>query len=512
MHFDLRKSDKIVVEIIGQNMRGRLIHAPTVLDIISEITVITGRMKALPDWTHEGAIIGLEGGDEEVYHIASRLIDKNVKVAGIWLQDWVGIKKVIEGDRLCWCWTLNRTHYTQWGNMTAEWFNKKNIRTLSYINPYFSIYEDNILHVEGTKGDYFVKNRQNQAYDIHSGTIKFHMVDLTNPAARLWMKNIIKTNMILNTGVYGWMTDFGEHLPVDAVLFDGSNALDYHNKFPLEWAKINSEAIEETGRNDLLFFMRSGSLESSKYAQLYWLGDQMVTWDKHDGIKSVLTAYLSGGISGNSLTHTDIGGYTQFPLFFVRTKELLMRWIEFSTFGSAIFRTHVGSSLSKENKQIYNDADILEHFVKFVDIFVKLKDYRYKLMVEAETYGTPLMRPLSVHYDGCWNVTDQYLFGADIMVKPVLDYNVRKIKVYLPENVEWVHLWSNQKFQGNVLIEVPLGQPAIFYNNQNPGLRELFSEQVYEVGAVEERITGHQLAYSEVIPQSTNVFSGFSVL
>jgi alpha-glucosidase len=213
--------------------------------------------------------------------------------------------------------------------------------------------------------------------------------------------------------------------------------------------------------------MRSASLHSSKYAQLYWLGDQMVTWDEYDGIKSVLNAYLSSGISGHSLTHSDIGGYTQIPIFYIRTKELLLRWIEFSAFGSALFRTHIGSNLSKKNKQIYDD-DILDHFSKFVNIFIKLKDYRYKLMKEAELYGYPLMRPLSLHHDNCWNISDQYLFGEDILVKPVLDYDIKNINVFLPKNIVWIHLWSNESYNGGITINIDasIGKPAIFYNKK----------------------------------------------
>ena len=489
MHFDFRRPKKVVVELIGRQYHGRIINAPSVLDIVSEITLHTGRMKPLPLWTQQGAIVGLQGGNK-VDHIVHRLLENKIKITGIWLQDWVGIKHALEGDRLCWCWTLNHSHYDNWKQMTSGWFLEHGIRTLSYINPYFSIYHDNILYHEGIKHDFFIKNRENQPYPIQSGSIQFHMIDLTNPEARTWIKNIIKKNMVSNTGVYGWMSDFGEHVPIDANLFQG-NALDYHNLFPLEWAKINKEAIDEiqdepkretkdepkretkrerkykTKKNELLFFMRSASLQSSKYTQLYWLGDQMVTWDHYDGIKTVLTGYLSSGISGHSLTHSDIGGYTQFPFFFTRTKELLLRWIEFSAFGSAIFRTHMGSNLSDKNKQIYNDPDITQHFSRFVDIFVNLKEYRYTLMKEAEQYGYPLMRPMSAHYNDCWHISDQYLFGPDILVKPVLDYNVRKTKVFLPKDTVWIHVWSNKTWEGtnkNILIDVPLGQPAVFYN------------------------------------------------
>ena len=130
------------------------------------------------------------------------------------------------------------------------------------------------------------------------------------------MKQILKRNMVQETGASGWMADFGEHLPFDAILHSGVEASLFHNQYPLEWAKINEEALAEynieTGvySNELVYFMRSASLTSPGHTSLFWLGDQCVSWDSFDGIKTIVTAALSGGIGGHSLTHSDIGGYT----------------------------------------------------------------------------------------------------------------------------------------------------------------------------------------------------------
>ena len=165
------------------------------------------------------------------------------------------------------------------------------------------------------------------------------MLDTSNPDARIWMKDIIKYEMIRNTSSSGWMADFGEYLPFDAVLHNGISAAEYHNIYPQEWAKINEEAVREAKQDgikqrvtpshyrsnlsnstdisdnsgdedDVVYFMRSAWLKSPAHTALFWLGDQLVSWDKYDGIKTVLVGALSGGLGGHSLTHSDIGGYT----------------------------------------------------------------------------------------------------------------------------------------------------------------------------------------------------------
>mmetsp|Transcript_19184 Transcript_19184/g.17396 ORF Transcript_19184/g.17396 Transcript_19184/m.17396 type:complete len:188 (+) Transcript_19184:578-1141(+) len=136
---------------------------------------------------------------------------------------------------------------------------------------------------------------------------------------------------------------------------------------------------------------------------------------------------ISSGISGHSLTHSDIGGYTMYemgPFPFIRTKELLFRWIELSAFGSSLFRTHIGSSCNPVNKQIYDDQESIEFFSKFTRIFSYLRGYRKQLMNEAYELGHPLIRSMFFKYSNdekAWDITHQYMFGNDFLIAPVLD-------------------------------------------------------------------------------------------
>ena len=69
------------------------------------------------------------------------------------------------------------------------------------------------------------------------------MIDFTNPAAKEWCKHIIKDFLITEAKAGGWMHDFGEYMPFDAVLSDGSDPLAYHNQYVLECAKCGMEAV-----------------------------------------------------------------------------------------------------------------------------------------------------------------------------------------------------------------------------------------------------------------------------
>lgn len=133
----------------------------------------------------------------------------------------------------------------------------------------------------------------------------------------------------------------------------GEDPIAAHNRYPELWAKINREFVDEwksrhVGEegeepdDSLVFFMRAGYRDTPKWAMLFWEGDQMVSWQKNDGIKSAVVGLLSGGLSGYALNHSDIGGYcaVNLPFFkYRRSEELLLRWMELAAF-TTVFRTH----------------------------------------------------------------------------------------------------------------------------------------------------------------------------
>lgn len=601
--FDLRDDDSVVIETWSTSIRGRVLYGTSLLQLVTEMTSYTGRMAPLPDWTQHGAILGLQGGTQTVRHLLQRMemlehpnlsfpassgdsyngSDPHVDdlkvpfvapaIAGVWLQDWVGLRHAFDGDRLQWNWQLDSMHYPNWQLEIADYLRSRDIRILTYINPFFSPTHDlpirpetqaasesavptsnqsngeidsetgdngaNLprqrrnLYQEGIDAGYFVRRPNDLApYVLHSGSIEFCMLDLTNPEARRWMKEIIKQEMVSFAGASGWMADFAEYLPFDAVLHNTSiSAAAFHNLYPQEWAKLNYEASQELltsnrgasskggmqsksntsptkksstvsgslpakTSSDLLFFVRSGWTQSPQYARAFWLGDQMVSWDRHDGFQSMLTGALSGGLCGHSLTHSDIGGYTiqeRGPMAYIRTEELLLRWIEATAFGPAVFRTHMGLSISQKNAQVFSSPRIIAHFNLFSQIFALLAPYRQVLMQEAQRLGWPLMRPMSAHYGedaNTWSLQYQFMFGDVFLVAPVLgpgeqsakanthegarcdgsndrqqardggcqfpqsanspvfaDLPVGLVNVYLPAGSTWIHLWSGEEIR-----------------------------------------------------------------
>ncbi len=103
--------DYITIEKWSNSMSGKILWGTSWLDLITTITESTGRPRKLPSWSQTGAVVGLEGGTENVTKLVSKLQQAGVPIAGVWLQDWVGIRHSWDGDRLIWNWEVNSDWY-----------------------------------------------------------------------------------------------------------------------------------------------------------------------------------------------------------------------------------------------------------------------------------------------------------------------------------------------------------------------------------------------------------------
>jgi alpha-glucosidase len=231
--FDLRDVDRVQIEIFSSMMRGQILSGDTPAELIEQYTEYSGRMRPLPQWILGGAVVGLQGGTDKVIESLDRLEALDAPVAAYWLQDWVGQRQTTFGTQLWWNWELDRDHYPDWDSLRQH-LEKRDTRLMTYINPFLcddAAQKDNHrrnLFEEAVGKGYLVKNREGQPYTISISSFSAALVDLTNPEARTWIKDLIKEELVGN-GASGWMADFGEGLPYDAVLYSGADPRSYHN-------------------------------------------------------------------------------------------------------------------------------------------------------------------------------------------------------------------------------------------------------------------------------------------
>ena len=472
--FDFRPRDR--ADLIFWEVPAELVFGveATPAEAAAGLSALLGRMPPLPDWTYDGMWLGVQGGRDAVEKKLADARGAGVKVGALWAQDWEGRRVTSFGRQLFWNWEYHREMYPDLPAFAAN-LRERGLRILGYINTFLAL--EGSLYKIAKERNYCVKDRKGEDYLVYITTFPAAIVDLTNPEAFRWIKDVIKENM-LGAGLSGWMADFGEYLPTDAVLASGESAELVHNEFPALWARANREAVEEAGRlGDAVFFMRAGSTGSSRWATAAWAGDQLVNFSRHDGLASVIPAALSLGMCGSGITHSDLGGYTTLA-WVKRSRETFQRWAELAAFGP-IMRTHEGNR-PDSNHQFNSDAATLAHLALMTKVFTALKPYHQAIQKDYVQAGLPLFRPLFLHYPEepeAYTKQYEFLYGRDLLVAPVLKAGKKIWRVYLPED-RWIHLWSGKECPlrrgGTFTVEAPIGFPPVFYRASSEW-KELFA-------------------------------------
>ena len=436
-----------------------------------KLTSVIGRSPSLPPWVSEGAVLAVQGGTRTVLEKAEKFLDAGGRLCGIWSQDWCGCRVTGFGYQVMWNWQWDKDLYPGLDEAITE-LKEKGVRFLGYINPFMAL-EGELYRYASSRG-YCVKNAKGEDYLVKITTFPAAMIDLTNPGAWEWYKDIIKKNMI-GLGMGGWMADFGEYLPVDAVLFSGEDPYYIHDNWPEMWARLNLEAISESGvKDEVFFFTRAAYSYSAGYTPMMWTGDQHVDWSVDDGLPSVITASLSLSMSGFGMSHWDAGGYTTI-MHMTRDEELLLRWLEMSAF-SPMLRTHEGNQPSR-NVQFDSTEALFSQTVTMSRIHASLKGYLVSLAKENTLRGTPAIRPLFYHYDEglLKDIKDEYLLGEDILVAPVIKSSAVSREVILPDD-RWIHLFTKKEYSGGTYtVDAPIGCPPVFIRAGSPVFDELIS-------------------------------------
>ena len=451
------------IEVWDTDFRFELFRGPSLEDLVRQLARRFGHGGQIPEWVYNGAILGLKRGTERNFEILEQALAAGVHVSGMWSEDWCGLRHTSFGARLFWDWQWSEKRYPQLPEKIRE-LKARGIRFLVYNNP--NLCSDGPLFKEAAEKGLLTKNPDGSPCTIDFGEFDCGFVDFTSEEGRQWYKDRIIRQSMLDLGVSGWMADFGEYAPTDMRVASGEDGWKVHNQWPALWARVNAEAIAEAGLTDeILFFMRAGYTGSQRYCKLMWAGDQLVDFSRHDGLETAICAALSCGMVGNTVSHSDIGGYT--TLYGnVRTEEVFMRWAEMNAF-TPVMRTHE-SNRPDESFQFYQSETALAHFARMTRIYRALVPYLKSLSAEAVATGLPIQRPLALHYEAdraTWAIHDQYLYGRELLVAPVHKSGVRRWRAYLPKGETWIHLWSGTACEGGRTVEVaaPFGELPVFY-------------------------------------------------
>ncbi len=449
--FDLCASNpkQASIELWDSTMHIILISDSDPIHIVRDFTGIVGRQPLSPPWVI-GPWIASELGQNQVLNAADQLRLDQIPSSAIWYQDWAGAVSSQNGYVTGHNWISSTTLYPDMEalNMTLRTLGFK---SLAYFNSFVN--QDRSYYAVAAACGYLITGTGGVPYTFTGSLFTPEsMLDVSNPQASSWMAGFMVTAVSL--GFSGWMADFGEWLPNDAYLKTGAAPL-LHNEYPVLWARLNYAALSSAVPfGDFVFFMRSGYLGSQPYQPVVWAGDQNTDFDPTFGLPTVVPAAINMGISGVPIFTHDIAGYAPSGPT-VSTQELYYRWTELGCF-TPVMRTHQGYNVFK-NWNWNSNAATIQMFKTYATLHVQLFPYIYTAMTQAHDNGTPIMQALWLRYSSdpkTATIDDEYLFGDNLLVAPVITQGAITRTLYLPQGNWYPFFNGGPAVAGGVSITV----------------------------------------------------------
>jgi alpha-D-xyloside xylohydrolase len=259
------------------------------------------------------------------------------------------------------------------------------------------------------------------------------VLDFSNPEAVRWYQE--KIGSLLRLGVGAIKVDFGEAAPLAGVYASGRTGFYEHNYYPLRYNKAAADVTKEVNGEHIIW-ARSTWAGSQRYP-VHWGGDAA---SSDIGMAATLRGGLSLGLSGFTFWSHDMGGFTR-----PTPEELYRRWAPFG-----FLTSHSRSHGVPPREPWEFGAGFTDAFRHAAELKYRLMPYVYAQAKDASTRGLPMTRALFIEYPddpGSWLIEDEYLFGSDILVAPLLETGAKGRQVYLPPGT-WIDYQTRRSYTG----------------------------------------------------------------
>lgn len=296
--------------------------------------------------------------------------------------------------------------------------------------------------------------------------------DATHPQARQFVWETVKKNYY-DLGIKLFWLDEAEPeyraYDFDNYRYHAGPVLEVGNRYPRDFAQGFYDGLHDAGEKEIVNLVRCSWAGSQRYGVLAWSGD---VHSSFHAFRNQLAAGLNMGLAGIPWWTTDIGGFQGGNIHDPAFHELLIRWFQWAVFCPVLrmhgyreprvqpaesYRNGIPQCDSGSPNELWSYGE--ENYAimqRWLGVRETLRPYIDKLYENAHNHGDPLMRPMFWHYPDepqSWQTEDQYLFGEDLLVAPVMQAGQRQREVWLPGGHCWVSL-DGERYQGGQRVTV----------------------------------------------------------
>ncbi|MFA9380029.1 MAG: TIM-barrel domain-containing protein [Acetanaerobacterium sp.] len=439
-------------------------------EIMRQYTEITGRAPVLPKWAAGFWQCKLRyETQEELLQVAREYQKRGIPVS------------VLVVDFFHWTrqgeWKFDPVRWPDPKAMVDE-LREMGIRLMVSIWPTVDSRSENYIKMRDT--NCLVRaERGTSLFKMFHGDCTFF--DATHPRAREFVWNKAKENYYASGIKMFWLDESEPSFApyhYENVRYYMGNGLEVSNLYPYYYGKAFYDGLKSQGETEIVNLIRCAWIGSQRNSAIVWSGDIESSFDS---LRKQIKAGLNFSFSGIPWWTTDIGGFWNGDPYSESFRELLVRWFAFGVF-CPIFRLH-GNRLPYADVNMFNpDAykgsggpnevwsfgeENYTILVDFIAMRQRLLPYIMEQMELASKTGTPVMRPLLYDFykdEMCQCIDDEYMFGSDVLVAPVISAGCTKRMVYLPKGSEWEDPYTNASYQGGQSIEVnaPMNRIPLF--------------------------------------------------
>jgi len=455
----------------GGSLDYYFIYGPAPKQVIERYTALTGRMPLPPLWA-----LGYHQCRYSYYPEARlRFIAENFRQRQIPADVlWLDIHYQDQYRPFTW----NKSRFPDPPKMLSD-LRKEGFHVVTIVDPHPPMVKGYAPYDTGLAGDEFVKNPDGSIYEApvwpskaadgdapdwsKPPGVRSVFPDFTKPSARAWWGGLYAD--FVKAGVAGIWNDMNEPavfdtptgtMPLDVRHDNEGLPTDHreiHNVYGMLMSRATYEGLLRLRTTSRPFVLSRASYAGGQRYTALWPGDNTSNWAH---LRQSVPTLLGMGISGFPFVGSDIGGFVGAP-----SAELYTRWLELGVF-YPFMRTHTMFGSPDQEPWSYGTAHEAINR-RAIELRYQLLPEIYNAMKEASDSGVPAMRPLMLDYpnDGAtYGMDDEFLFGSDLLVAPVLDEGATERGVYLPAG-DWYDYWSGAKYKGGTGIGVPVTMSSI---------------------------------------------------
>ncbi|MBP1838652.1 glycoside hydrolase family 31 protein [Formosa algae] len=460
--FDFAQERKNVTSFwaYGGEMNYYFIHGPKMTDVVASYTDLTGKPHQLPalwslgyhqcKWSYYP--------ETKVKEITSTFRELNIPCDAIYLDiDYM------EGFR---CFTWNNDYFPDPKRMVKE-LADDGFKTIVIIDPGIKIDPEYHVFQEALEKDYFCKRADGPYMKGKVWPGQCYFPDFTKAEVRDWWSDLFK-ELVEDIGVRGVWNDMNEPavMEVPNKTFPDDVRHDYegnpcshrkaHNVYGMQMARATYHGLKKFAYPKRPFVITRAAYSGTQRYSSSWTGDNIASWE-HLWIANVQAQRMS--LSGFSFVGSDIGGFAEQP-----NGELYTRWIQLGVF-HPFCRTHSSGDHGEQEPWMFGD-EVTDIVRSFIELRYQLLPYLYTAFWQYLDEGIPILKSLvlydqediQTHYR-----TDEFLYGNDILVCPILEPNSKGRRMYIPRG-KWYNFWTQELIKGGreIWVDTELDTMPIF--------------------------------------------------